>query len=270
MSPPKKPGPPSVDVPVAPAPPAAVGSLPKNCVPMRVRKTIFETSTAFLRSIARPPTLSPTLPSIVWIMYAAASKLSTSIVWLLPPRELVGALGVPARLDDDVARLRDRMASVKNVSVVFSRSSSVLAALRSLRSCFHSALSISALPVPTASSTVWSPAVICLSSAPLPSVDQWRSRQPDMNSDVVPVLVGLEAQPRVGVAGELRAPRLVAAADRGVVGCRGRRRCCPSPTWPSCPGGRACRAGTPSARPTAASWPSVATLASGVTSVRSR
>ena len=32
------------------------------------------------------------------------------------------------------------------------------------------------------------------------------------------LLVGLEAEPRVGVAGELRAPRLVAAADRGVVG----------------------------------------------------
>ena len=81
---------------------------------------------------------------------------------------------------------------VKNVSVVLSRSSSVLAALRSLRSCFHSALSISALPVPTASSTVWSLAVICCSSAPLPSVDQWRSRQPDMNSDVVPFSLALK------------------------------------------------------------------------------
>ena len=58
---------PEIEVPVAPAPPAAVGSLPKNCVPMRVRKTIFDTSTAFVRSIVRPPTLSPTLPSIVWI-----------------------------------------------------------------------------------------------------------------------------------------------------------------------------------------------------------
>ena len=62
---------------------AGVAGSPKNCFPRRERKMICPVSAGSVRSIFRPPTESPRLPSIV--ERKCPSARSISMVWLSPP-----------------------------------------------------------------------------------------------------------------------------------------------------------------------------------------